>query len=145
MSEFEDVVWQSGDNYDYEKLQDMAENTRLVYSKLPRMVYNAHGVVRTENLKIASGISVLPAAPNQWWTHVDVYFNGFFTPGCSPIVTATPSLTPWAWITVLVANAGGTQNTRPSHTGMRILLTDSSGNKHPITKASEVSWTAIGW
>ena len=145
MSEYKDVVWTPGDDYDAEKLQAMADNSRLTYNNLPQMVYNAHGVARTDRLKIAAGIARLPAAPSSWWTYADVYFNGFFSPGCMPIVTATPSLTPWAWITVLVANAGGTQNTRPSNVGMRIMLTDNTGDKRPLVKDYEVSWHAIGW
>ena len=145
MSEYKDVVWSSGDNYDKEKLQDMADNSRLVYQRLPRMVYNAYGVTRTENIKFAGGVAITPSSQNTHAVYTDVYFNGFFSPGCTPIVTCTPMLTPWAWVTVLVMAPGSGQNTSPNHIGFRIGVTDNTGDKRALTKPYHIAWHAMGW
>lgn len=105
---FELVTWNAGDQVSAKKLKQMSNNDQFLLERIAKVRYNTNSIrrdVQTKILALRTPYGATPARQQRF----DVYFNGFFSSGCSPIVTATVISQPQKRLIVTVAGLGGTQ------------------------------------
>src|SRR5690349_8715659 len=85
---FVGVQWQPLDLIDESKMDDMSNAIQFVHDNTPRARVEVPGAGgRTQGLRIAGGRVTIPRNGKKDQHVEGVLFAGFFTGGCSPIVT----------------------------------------------------------
>lgn len=127
-----------------EKMNQLANNVQWVYENSPRAMYNAHGVVKSNGVKILAGKTWMPASTSTL-SYATVYFGSFFSQGCLPVVVATP--TQHYGQTRYETVVRGLGQAFPDNRGCQIGITTDEYNAvnnhhaHGLT----ANWIAIGW
>lgn len=121
----------------------MCANDQWLYEQMPRMSYYAGGVKRTSGIRIAAGHAVL--FPNK--THAtsdNIYFGGFFSQGCRPVVLATSNnhRQPHMWIWTAGIGDRVSANYYPDDRGFSLNVHVDTG---VITGSFAVAWIAVGY
>jgi hypothetical protein len=140
VSEYAPVTWSDGDGMDTVKLQQMVDNTRILYENTPSMQINSHGVVKESGLRIFATTVQMPTSSENN-VKKTIYFGNFFSPGCKPIVTIGFNVNVHK---KMYANFNGLSDTHwVDHRGMDIFCRSEMavGFKFP----TNVNVIAIGW
>jgi hypothetical protein len=145
VASYQDVSWNEGDNADRFKLNRMAQNSRYLFERAPKLYYNAYNVKKDVGVKIACGVVAVPATKNTATT-VTVNFGSFFTTGTRPIPVT--SLTSPSNLRVIETTYGlGGLATVPDHRGFncRVAATEIYGTVKYIPKTMYLNWLAMGY
>lgn len=152
MARYRAVSWQAGESFDEGKLDNMTENDKFLYERLVPVNYTAYGLVRTEGLKILSGVIEMPPK-NAQHTEVDVEFPpGYFTVGSRPVVTATFQSMHRRRSMVSIRGRGGNRN--PDHSGFHVTVAHQLNSGQTLrfdnpdgdpNRIVRVHFIAIGW
>jgi hypothetical protein len=121
----------------------MCANDQWLYENMPRLSYSAGGVKRTSGIKIAAGHAVLQ--PNK--SHAGstpVYFGGFFSQGCRPVVLATCNNHKQGRLFIWTSGIGDRSNANyyPDDRGFTINVQSEKG---VIGSSYAVAWIAVGY
>lgn len=121
----------------------MCNNDQWLYENMPRMFYNAHGLKRTNGIKLATGFAVL--MPNK--THAisaAIYFGNYFSQGCKPVVLATNNNHRQPRLFIWTSGIGDRSNVNyyPDDRGFSIQVQIDSG---VINSSLAIPWIAIGY
>lgn len=144
VSSYRPTSWVDNDPLFTQKLNQMTSNDQYLYENSAKILYKAHGVTRTQGVKVASGIQTVTPAEGVW-TVQNVYFGSFFTVGARPVVVAT----------LLHNNEGehhlsvhGIATQFPDHRGFEFALgSDRKSNSKPnkFTRTLWINWIAVGY
>lgn len=139
-SEYSPVTWSDGDPMDTTKLQQMVDNTRLIFENSPNYLANSHGIVKDNGLRIFAATTEMPTSTGDV-VYKTMYFGNFFSPGCQPII-ATGVNTQVHKRFYTTYNGIGT-TFHPDHRGIEICLISlhDVGIKYTVS----VNVIAIGW
>lgn len=143
---YKPISWSPNEAITRAKLNQMTSNDQWMFENFPRIKYEAFGVKRTSAMKIATGIRSFSKSK---YTMVfgRVYFGGFFSTGCRPVVVSTP-LTRNGQRRLYTVNDGIGTNLHPDHRGFAIGLINNPINpksKLGITYTTYVHWIAVGY
>lgn len=158
MAGLETLTWSKGDAITAEKLQAMVQELRQLRVDSPELsIQEARNDTIVTNvgnsLKMIAGSTIVPSSPNSQQARVDVRFSaGVFSPGNSPIVTATLSTTDRIRTFCTVSGPGGTTQ-NPTDQGFmvtiahQLLAPNEAGTVPEFTFAlpQTVFWTAVGY
>lgn len=141
-TEFRDVNW--GDEViDTGKLNQMANNERYVFERMPRLNYVAHGIQNKDTgVRMLTGIHTVPAIGDHQQTRT-IYFGSYFSPGCRPVVQAT-----YAGYNVIrtFMKIRGVGQTHPDHRGFEAgLIISEEVNNRVFQGVSYIHWLAVGY
>lgn len=140
---FKPITWAPYDNVDKDRLNQMANNDLWLLDNKIGGNYNAHGVRRTIDLRIACGLALITARKEDRAV-VEVRFNDYFSPNSKPIVTTgTVSASQRRLITTI----DGIGQLHPDSRGFRVhsvIESESKKNKR-LMKNFYVSWIALGY
>jgi hypothetical protein len=122
----------------------MTNNDDWLHDNMPKVRYATDAAPPQETgTKIMTGRVVVPAQKSDSFTK-SVSFGTFFTPGCSPIVTATLVCDAEDAIWLRVQGIGKKVQ---DHTGCNIhgYQNSASGKKKTIEQTVYVDWIAVGY
>ena len=141
-TEFKDTSW--GDEVvDASKLNQMSNNIRYVFERMPRLNYTAHGAGPKETgVRVLAGLAAVPAL-GDWQQVVTVYFGSYFTQGCRPVVVSQLA----GYNVIRIFNKiRGIGMTHPDHRGFEAgLVVAEEVNNRTFQGASYLHWLAIGY
>lgn len=121
----------------------MCANDQWLYENMPRMSYSAGGVRRTSGIRIAAGHTVL--IPNKTGAvSTPVYFGGFFSQGCRPVVLASNNNHRQGHLFIWTSGIGDRANANyyPDDRGFTINVHIETGT---INGSFAVAWIAVGY
>lgn len=140
-SEYSPVTWSDGDPLDTVKLQQMVDNTRLLYERTPTFKVNSHGVIKESGLRVLATTLQFPrtTSDSQWQS---LYFGNFFSPGCRPVISLGYNVGPHKRM-YATFNGLGSNSHWPDHRGIDIIVVShhTAGFKY----VTNVNVIAIGW
>lgn len=145
VSAYQDVTWNPGDPTDRNKLNRMAQNSRFLLERAPKLYYNAYNVKKDLGIKLACGVVAIPATKNTG-TDVTVNFGAFFTTGTRPVPVT--GITSSGNLRVIETTHGlGGLNTVPDHRGFvaRVAATEIYGTIKYIPRTLYLNWIAMGY
>lgn len=143
MPNYTPMSYQSGDFLSLEKMNQLQSNVQYLYENQPDVKYTFSSVTRSSGVKILAGSLVLPASPTTDNTFGNVYFGDFFTPGCFPIINATPMVSVRKRVSVAVT---GLTRLEAGHDGCRLTVCQfETVRKNVITDALRVNYIAVGY
>ena len=141
---YKPTTWSDSEPIDVMKLQQMTNNDQWLFENTPRMKYYGAGT-KTAGVKVLGSRLLLTPRTTATGT-ADIYFGGFFSVGCTPIVTASVSSTNWQrrWFVAVNSMTG---NTVPDHNGARITVTSAevAAANQKIAANLYLNVQAIGW
>lgn len=146
VASFQDVTWNPGDPTDRAKLNRMAQNSRYLFERAPKLYYNAYNVKKDVGVKLACGVVAIPATKNTG-ADITVNFGSFFSVGTRPI-PVTGITSPGGNFRILETTHGlGGLATVPDHRGFvaRIAATEIYGTTKNIWKTLYLNWIAMGY
>jgi hypothetical protein len=128
-----------------DKLNTMTNNDQWMFENMPRISYDAHSVRKTTGMKILAGKTLIPATSTNT-IQIITYFNGYFSPGCNPIVTTGFNPTN-GQNRYHVATYGLDGRLLTDHRGMLVTVSadEFSSEVRRITGPVWVNWIAVGW
>jgi hypothetical protein len=137
------VSWQPDELITEYKMDTIGQNMEYLNERSIKGLYNAHNANVRSNLKIAAGVSTIEPDANGV-TGKNVYFGGFFTTGCRPIVVGNIVSDSVRRVHLSQVGLGGLW---PDHNGMRFIIRVDEYNtdNNAITKAIFVNWIAMGY
>jgi hypothetical protein len=139
------ITWVDNDPTYTEKLKAMTNNDQWLFENSPRMLYNAFGVKRTSQVKIASGVLVFPPMAAMS-AGKKVYFGNFFTAGCRPVITT--GMVYGNEYRIHVGMRGVDYTQFPDHRGfhVQISMDHSTVQKYNrLTRSCYLQWIACGY
>lgn len=141
---FKVISWSPNEPITDEKLDAMVSNDNWLKQNMVKGMYSAHGINRTEGVKIMSGLALITARKSST-ANVTVGFKGFFTEGCKPIVTTAIISTHQRRLMVTIDGVGS--NPTPTRDGFQVHLFSDADKKtdRKISKNCYVSWHAVGY
>lgn len=123
----------------------MAQNSRYLLERAPKLYYNAYNVKKDTGVKIACGVvSVAPTRAME--TTVSVNFGSFFSAGTRPIPVT--SLTTQSNMRIIETTYGfGGLGSVPDHRGFysRIAAVEVYQALKTISKTCWLNWIAMGY
>lgn len=125
-----------------EDLNQLASNQNWLFENLPKVEYRA-GVSRNKGLKLLGGKTAFTATTTADFTNIDVSFGNYFSPGCSPAITATVHASRFARKYVSIRGIG-VARTEPDHRGFTGTIVSTEPTKI-IESGGFVHWLALGW
>lgn len=140
---FKVISWSPGDVITDYKLGALVNNDQWLRDNSLRARYVGHGVSRSENIRMLTGLVQIPSgkAANA---SKSVSFNGFFSDGCHPIVTTGIVSSSQRQIFATIDGPG--KNLQPDRSGFTMHVHVNSNNKkQKISRNFYVSWHAIGY
>lgn len=111
---FQSVAWNGSEPALITKLNQMGNNEQYLFEQLAKVRYRSSSLSRDTTMKVLA-VRTPVSATTARQQRVDVYWNGFFSSGCSPIVVATAISHPQKRLNVVVSGLGG------------VILPDSRG------------------
>lgn len=125
-------------------MNQFANNDQWLFENMPRISYRAYGTVKNTGLKILATDVIIPQT-NARGTSRGIYFSGYFSAGCNPIVVAQPIATNGQ--RRFFCHVNGIGRPTPDHNGCTISLIASELNPtyDKIGAAVYVHAIAIGW
>jgi hypothetical protein len=123
----------------------MAQNSRYLLERAPKLYYNAYNVKKDTGVKIACGVTAVPPTKGTSVT-VTVNFGSFFSPGTRPIPVT--SLTSRFNTRVIETTYGfGGITSVPDHRGFlcRVAATEIYGTSKNIPYTLYLNWIAMGY
>ena len=124
------------------KLEQMTSNDEYLLDNMMRASFRNLGGTKNTGLKFLGGSVYLPANKKDS-TWANVYFGNFFSPGCRPVVVATPAMYPTQQVTCNIHGIGQIQN--PDHRGFVVYCWIANTNKATISHGIRVHYQALGW
>ena len=143
VSSFKDVYW-GNEFVDTDKLNVMAENTRYLFERAPKLYYNAFGVRRDTGIKIACGVASIPPSKSSTAT-ISVNFGTFFTTGSRVVVATSVTAGYQGKILPTLYGLSG-PGYLPDHRGFHARITTfewQPKNNHVI-RTAYLNWLAMG-
>lgn len=142
MTTYKPITWNQGEYVTRDKLQAMVNNDDYLLENMPRVRYT-WGINNDLKNKILAGRITVPSAKQEYF-NVKLDLPNYFTPGCSPIVVATPVSNQEDEVHITVH---GSWVDKPSATDivLRGRLSSSSGKKKYIERTIYVDWIAVGY
>jgi hypothetical protein len=125
------------------KFEQMANNEQWLFENMPRIRYNAAGIVRDAQVKIIAG--KIPYAPggDPDGVEVKVYFGSYFTAGCKPVVVSSSENVNTQALIVQLNGLGGEIDQRGFNAHIQDREPPSQGGWK--IQSGWVHWIAIGW
>lgn len=128
-----------------ETLQRMAENAQWLFEHTPKMKYQG-AVNRTEGLKIIAGKSYYPPNDVADRQDVSVYFGGFFSVGCNPIVVANSEPIALGYRRLVTVRGIGTYNIdNRGFIGHVSNQENALSDQTKIVGGGYMHWISVGW
>lgn len=145
VSAFKDVIWNSSDRGTTAKLNTMAQNTRYLLERAPKLYYNSYGVKKDVGVKIGCGVVPVPSTVNST-SYVTVNFGSFFSVGSKPVVVTSLTSPVNTRVIDTIYGLGGTY-TVPDHRGFgaRVAATEIYGTMKNLPKTIYLNWVAVGY
>jgi len=148
VSQFQPVTIPSGPA-SKEILRTMVNNDQWLFENTPRLKY-AGEVQKSDGLRIAAGRAIYPAATADR-IDVPVFFGGFFSVGCLPVITATSQPLLLGYRRLVTVRGHGTAS--PDNRGFIAHVTsqedpNQSGGDASYTwinNGGVLHWIAVGW
>lgn len=103
---YQSVAFNYGDQLLIPQMNQLANNTQYLFENLAKVRYRSSAINRdttTKILAVRTPVSATPARQQR----ADIYWNGFFSSGCAPIVVATAISHPQKRLNVVVCGLGG--------------------------------------
>lgn len=88
MSTYTPMTWSNGDAVSIERMNTMAENDQYLYERVIESKHVWDGAETTAGIKILAMNARFPSV-NAKLATIPISWNGFFSPGCNPIVNLT--------------------------------------------------------
>ena len=145
VASYQDITWNDGDPVSPQRLGLMAQNSRYLLERAPKLYYNAYGVKKDTGVKIACGVTTVPATKGTAVT-VTVNFGAFFSTGTRPVPVT--SLTSRGNLRVIETLYGfGGVASVPDHRGFncRVAATEIYGASKNIPYPLYLNWLACGY
>lgn len=148
---YKNVTWPLGAPLVTDKLNQMANNDQWLFENMPRMQYTANNVKRASGVKIIAGQTRYPATYNAEYVGVATLFGNFFTPGCQPIVSATPSSNSSPHrLSVTICAYANSGNEVVDHRGFSAFVQShpfqaTPGQWTPVGNSGVLHWIAVGY
>ena len=145
VASYQDVNWNFSDPVDRAKLQLMAQNSRYLLERAPKLYYNAYNVKKDTGVKIACGVVTVPPSKAMEET-VTVNFGSFFSAGTRPVPVT--SLTTQTNMRIIETTFGfGGLGSVPDHRGFncRIATVEVYQASKTISKTAWLNWIAMGY
>lgn len=145
MTAYEPVSWTDDELITADKLNKMTTNDKYLSEQVIVQQYNAYNIVKTDGLRILTGIVGLPASTNRQISK-EIGFGSFFTIGCRPSVQATLA-TIDQYRSFVAIKGLGVNNLRPDHTGFQVVINADplAATKKYFPTTVHVHWMAIGY
>jgi hypothetical protein len=102
---FQSVAWNTNDTATVTKLNQMTNNDQYLFENLAKVRYKSNAITRDTSMKILALRSAYSATTARQ-VRMDVYFDGFFSSGCSPVCVASAVTNSQKRLNVVVAGLG---------------------------------------
>lgn len=145
VASYQDVAWNSADPLDRAKLNLMAQNSRYLLERAPKLYYNAYNIKKDTGVKLACGVVTVPSTKGMEMT-VTVNFGSFFSAGTRPIPVT--SLTTQTNMRIIETTYGfGGLGSVPDHRGFhcRVAAVEVFQALKTISKTCWLNWIAMGY
>lgn len=140
---FKVVSWSPLEPITDEKLDAMVSNDNWLRDNSVRGRYSSHGIERTEGIRIAAGLVLIPAG-RRGYRRRYVNLGDFFSQGCRPIVTTGVISTSQRKIFATVDGPGSKPH--PQREGFQVhVAAESRSKKRRIKRNFYVAWHALGF
>lgn len=140
---FKVISWAPLDPITDEKLDAMVSNDNWLRDNMVRGTYDAHNVKRTEGLRMASGLALIPSGKNASASR-SVSFGSFFSESCNPIVTTGIVSSSQRQIYATIDGPGSKPH--PTRDGFQVhVFVESNAKGKKISRNFYVSWHALGY
>lgn len=103
---FQSVAFNINDQALVQKFNQMSNNDQYLFENLAKVRYRSNALSRDTSVKVLS-VRTPIAANTARQVRADIYWNGFFSSGCSPICVATAISHPQKRLNVTVCGLGG--------------------------------------
>ena len=127
------------------KFNQMANNDQYLYENLVRARYATSGLRRDTGIRILTGRIAVPAS-NTRWVRRDIYFDGFFSNGCSPTVQLTVVSAQQKQFMTVAQGIGGAE--LPDYRGMMVQIEceeEETSSRNLIVTNIFLDWLAMGY
>lgn len=141
---FKVVSWAPFDPVDIDKLNAMVSNDNYLKDNMVKGHYGLPNVSRDQGVRIMSGVALIPVANQANW-YRNVSFGGFFSDGCTPILTTGIYSNSQRQIFVTVQGPGG--SFWPTRDGCQLWANvwSATASGRRITKNFYITFIAIGF
>ena len=135
-------LFTDNDVADLERMNAIVSNLNHLEQSKVTVRYNAHGVIQTDQIRIAAG-AIRADNPTGSWRTRWITITGFFTPGSNPVGMATWASDNARRSTIAVTRRA-VNNPILDHTGMRAIARYIN-NDVLFTGPNYINWLMIGY
>lgn len=135
-------LFTDNDVADLERMNAIVSNLNHLEQSRIAMRYNAYGIVQTDQIKIAVGVTDANN-PNGYSRSRWISVSGFFTPGTRPVGVASHATTTQRRSTVSIARRTNDSSTL-DHTGLSVYIRYIN-NEVKLTGPNFINWMLIGY